>query len=427
MLRCTRSSALVFGLLVSAAVPALAQTGTPAGEAPPAPATGGATDAAPVSDPNAAPAGTPPAAAVTPPAPSASTGPLKLEGKNANIKLGLLLQPQYSAVSSPAAGVSGYNQNLYLRRARILVGGTLFGKIDYFLDTDFANLFLATPVAGAMGAANTALKATPGMNIQDVFATFHAIGDELKVDVGYMLPPMAHNSLQGAGTLYSWDYFGLTYQHTNAFGASAPPVGRDVGVQLRGLVLNGMLEYRAGMFQGIRVPATATEIASRNFFRLTGRVQVNLLDAETGYFYAGSYLGAKRILSFGLSGDFQDNYKYFAVDGFTDQPLGPGILTAQLNFAYWNGGTTVALAKQSALMGEAGYNLPVQDFKVGPIVRFEHLWGSGAVADQTRFALGAAFWPYGHTSNLKLFYSRINVTGDNGVNQVNLQWQVYFF
>ena len=87
----------------------------------------------------------------------------------------------------------------------------------------------------------------------------------------------------------------------------------------------------------------------------------------------------------------------------------------------------MVLPKQSALMGEAGYNLPVQDFKVGPIVRFEHLWGSGAVADQTRFALGAAFWPYGHTSNLKLFYSRNHVTGENGVNQVNLQWQVYFF
>lgn len=431
MLRCIRSSALIFGLVVSAALPALAEPGT-AGESPAAeavPPTGTATDAAPVADPNAGAAA--PATAVAPAPATPSAGPLKLDGKNATIKLGLLLQPQYSSVSSPAAGVSGYNQNLYLRRARILLGGTLFGRIDYFMDTDFANLFLATPVAGAMGAANTALKATPGMNIQDVFATFRAIGDQLKVDAGYMLPPLAHNALQGAGTLYSWDYFALSFQHSNAFGASAGPVGRDAGVQLRGLLLNGMLEYRAGVFQGIRLPATATESASRNFFRVAGRVQINLLDAETGFFYAGSYLGAKRILSFGLSGDFQDHYNYFAVDGFTDQPLGPGILTAQVNLAHWSGGTTLTtLGKQTAVMGEAGYNLPVQDFKIGPIVRVEHLWGSTgvpAVADQTRFAIGAAFWPYGHTSNLKAFYSRVNVTGDNGVNQFNLQWQVYFF
>ena len=431
MHRCFPSAALVLGSLVSVSalsIPAHGQTGGSPGDQPPAdapPPTGTSTDAAPVSDAAAAPAA---AAAPTPPAPLGA-GPLKVEGRNAIIKVGLLMQPQYSAVSSPASAVSGYNQNLYLRRARVLLGGTVFGKIDFFFDTDFANLFLATPVAGAMGAPNTALKATPGMNIQDAFVTYRAITDVLKVDVGYMLPPLAHNALQGAGTLYGWDYFAYTFQHSGAFGSSANPVGRDVGAQLRGLALNGLIEGRLGLFQGLRDPATATESASRNFFRVTARLQLNLFDPETGFFYAGSYLGAKRVLSFGASGDLQDHYRYFALDGFTDLSLGPGLFTAQINYAYWNGGATLpTLLKESALMGEAGYTFTLQELKVGPIVRLEHLWGSGTLANQTRYAIGAAFWPYGHNSNLKLFYSRIdNAAPERGVNQFNLQWQVYFF
>ena len=64
-------------------------------------------------------------------------------------------------------------------------------------------------------------------------------------------------------------------------------------------------------------------------FRAAGRVQVNLMDPETGFFYAGTYLGTKKILSIGASFDFQDAqdqtaYKYFAGDVFVDHAVRPG-------------------------------------------------------------------------------------------------------
>jgi hypothetical protein len=363
------------------------------------------------------------------PAPSGFT-PFKILGSNgSSIRLGVLFQPQYQAVNSAESALTGYSQNLYIRRTRILVGGTLFGNIEYFLDTDYPNLFLGNAVAGNAMAmpptAATTAKATPGMNIQDAFVTYKPMGDVFKVDAGYMLPPMAHNALQGAGTLYSWDYYSYTFQHNNVFGASATPVGRDLGVQVRGLVVDGHLEYRAGLFQGLRDGATATQVGSRNFFRATARVQINFLDAEPGFFYAGTYLGAKKILSVGGSVDIQDKYKYFGGDAFLDMPAGPGVATAQVNVSHWDGDGFVELAKQTAIMGEAGYN--IAGVQINPIARAEHLSGTG-LATATRYGGGLAYWAYGHNSNVKLFVMRIDTTGAGRVvNQLNLQWQVYLF
>jgi len=378
-----------------------------------------------------------PMAPAAPPAAAPSASFKNDIGNGSTLKVGLLIQPQFQSLGSNA--LDGNSYNLFIRRTRLLVSGTLFGAFEYFFDTDYPNLFLATNEGPTATANATTTKATPGMNIQDAFITWKALGDMVKVDAGYMLPPMAHNAVQGAGTLYSWDYFAFTFLSTanTLLGSSASPVGRDLGVQLRGLLLDGHIEYRLGLFQGVRNPETpsamgdaATTVGSNNFFRATGRIQINLLDAEPGFFYAGTYLGKKKILSLGLSGDTQSSYHYLAGDVFADLPLGPGVFTAQVDVAYWTGGTFIALAKETAVMGEAGYNFDA--VHVSPIVRLEHLWGGTSPgmttsADQTRAGGGLAFWPYGHTSNLKAFYMRDTVAGTaHAANQFNLQWQLYF-
>jgi hypothetical protein len=370
--------------------------------------------AAPTPEATAAPA-TPPAA------PSFRVD----AAKESTLRIGLLLQPQFQSVSS--ATLDKYSSNLYLRRVRLLVGGTLFGTFDYFVDTDYPNLFLPSTVAGAGGAGATYPKNTPGMNIQDAFGTWRVLQDRVKIDVGYLLPPFLHNSLQGATTLYSWDYFSYAFLQGNVFGSSGNPTGRDVGVQARGLLLDGHLEYRAGLFQGLREAPTATEVGARNFFRFAARVQVNLLDAEPGFFYQGTYFGKRKILSIGAAVDIQDSYKFFGGDVFVDYPVDPiGVVTAQLDVGHWNGGTLIAaLPKETAVMGEAGFIFALA--QLGPVLRFEHLSITGG-NNQTRYVAGAAYWPYGHNSNVKAFYSRFHEVGAaRDLNQFNLQWQLYFF
>ncbi len=420
-----RSSVVVlFGLVLNASVAFAEEPTAPAEpEAPGAPAA----EATPASVPVVAPQPPPAPPVVSEPSlvpPSAS--PLRIEGPNGtSIRIGLLLQPQLQAVNSPT--LSGYSKNMYLRRTRILLGGTLLDKIEYFVDTDYPNLFLDSNTGTA--TAPDYLKNTTGMNVQDAFVTFKAVGNMLKVDVGYMLPAMAHNALQGAGTLYGFDYYTYSFVHSapGVFGTAGSSVGRDVGAQLRGLLVDGHIEYRLGIFQGLRENRTDTQMEARNFFRVTGRVQINFLDPEPGFFYAGTYLGAKKVASIGGSYDFQDKYKYFAADGILDLPAGPGVATAQVNLAHWDGGTFIPeMVKQTALMGEAGYT--VAAVRLSPIVHVERRWGSGDVPDETRIGGGLAFWPYGHTSNVKAFYTHVKTTGEaNGYNQFNLQWQVFFF
>jgi hypothetical protein len=390
--------------------------------------------APPPAPPPPAPAATP--AGMVPPA----VTPFKIENSTGTLRIGLLAQPQFQMLGAPNADSNNFN--LYVRRIRLIVAGSLFNRFEYFFDTDYPNLFLSGPGAPGAMVVVAVPKNTPGMNVQDAFVTYKAVGDMFKLDVGYMLPPLAHNAVQGATTLYSWDYFQNTFLSTNSFGSQNPPgpVGRDAGVQARGLVVDGHLEYRVGLFQGFRNPPQAppaNNVGGRNMFRFAARVQINLLDPETGFFYAGTYLGAKRILSFGASFDhqqddgFSNGYTYWDVDGFADMPLGAGVFTAQIDMAHWHGGTFLpapGLPPQYAFMSEIGYRFnPVF---ISPIFRFEDHWFSGAGTTEMRFAPGVAFWPFGHNSNLKLFYTRIHLSsqppGDHDYNQINLQWQVFF-
>jgi hypothetical protein len=443
----SRLKSVLFGAIGSFTLASLAQA-QPAPEPAPAaepPAAAEPPPAAEITPPPAAPPPAadppplatpePPPAALAPnPPPAGATAPtaFKIEAANgSSLKLGVLLQPQFSAVGDFTR--DSMAMNLFIRRTRILIGGSLFGTVEYFLDTDYPNLFLANS-SPTPPTAESSPKNTPGMNIQDAFLTYKAVGDAFKIDAGYMLPPMSHNAVQGAGTLYSWDYFAGTFQHSTAFGSSGNPVGRDAGLQLRGLVLDNHLEYRVGLFQGLRDGQTADEVGANNMFRTTGRLQVNVFDAETGFFYAGSYLGSKTVLSFGAAFDIQDDYKYFAGDAFADLPVGGNVVTAQVNVAHWDGGDFLTtLPKQTLIAGEAGFH--ISDLHLAPILRFEKLMYAdgedGAPPpplDPTRLGIGLAYFPSGHNLNIKAFYTHNTIEdGDHAAKQFNLQGQLYVF
>lgn len=379
-----------------------------------------------------------PAASAAPAAPKMPPGaasPAKIETPNSSFKLGVLLQPQFESAGVANTGMvgdgvvqRGMSNNFFVRRVRLLFGGTLFEDLEFFVDTDYPDLFKAVP--GGTPENPTYLKNTPGMNVQDAQGTLKLAGDALKVDAGYMLPPLSHNALQSAASLYSWDYFANSFRHNTSFGSSGNPVGRDLGVQLRGLLADGLVEYRAGLFQGLREAPTATEVGSQNSFRVAARLQLNLLDAEAGFFYGGTYLGTKRIASLGVSYDFQDSYKHISGDAFLDMEVGQGVLTAQVNVVHWNGNEwIVSLPEQTAVMGEAGYLFYAA--RLSPIVRYERRWvttPTAVVPDETRIGGGVAFWPYAHNFNLKAFYTRVEPEpAEQAFNQINVQAQFFLF
>ena len=146
-------------------------------------------------------------------------------------------------------------------------------------------------------------------------------------------------------------------------------------------------------------------------------------------FDAVTYLGTQKIFSLGVSYAFQDSYTHVSGDGFLDLPLGPGVLTAQLNAVYWNGDDWVPLLEQTALMGEAGYLIDA--IHLSPIVRFENRWVDGETAgspDETRMGGGLAFWPFGHNFNLKAFFMHIEPSpAAHAYDAFNLQAQFFVY
>jgi hypothetical protein len=288
---------------------------------------------------------------------------------------------------------------------------------EYFIDTDFADLFKAS--------GEESIKNGPGISVKDFFSTYKVFGEALMIDGGLMLPPLSRNSLQGAPFLNGLDFFAGTYLHAGAFRSSSNSFARDVGLQARGIVPGGRLEYRAGVFQGRRRPPDDDDAAASNGFRVAARVQLNLLDPEKVYFLRGTWLGEKRLLSFAGSFDFQHSgagsYLSWSFDALLD---GDGV-TAQLEYLYRDGGSLVDLPVQRAWIAEAGYRIP--GLNTSPIGRFERRAGPDAYTDETLIGGGLSLWAFGHNGNLKIFYIRGLRDGGPGYDQFKAQWQVFYF
>jgi hypothetical protein len=323
-----------------------------------------------------------------------------------NLKLGVLGQFQADTIDNP--GTEPNTNNLFIRRLRLLFGGQVAKNVSFFVETDAPNL--GKTLAGGKNIQ-------PSLILQDAYAEFR-VTDAFMLDAGLMFIPFSRNSLQSAATLLPIDY------GTNTFNQSAPTestTGRDTGFQARGYFVGNRLEYRIGAFQGVR------DAISDNAFRYAGRVQYNALDAESGFFYTGTYLGKKKILAVGAAFDAQKDYHAYDADAFFDYPLGPGAITAQFDYNRFDGGDTLTtLPKQNDILLEAGYL--IRDLKLTPVLQFAHrnITG-GAVGDEKRTAVGANYWWAGHNVNVKALYTRIAPSGLGKQNEFTVQLQVFYF
>jgi hypothetical protein len=323
-----------------------------------------------------------------------------------NFKLGLLGQFQAESIEDP--GADSQINNLFVRRLRLMFGGQVTKNVTFFVETDTPNL----------GKTLAAGKDLPGaMIIQDAYAEFK-VTDAFAVDAGLMFIPFSRNYLQSAASLLPIDYGAYTYTQS---GPTQSSTGRDTGVQAKGYVLNNHLEYRIGAFQGLR------DARSHRAFRYAGRVQYNVLDPEVGFFYTGSYLGKKKIVSVGGAFDVQDDYHGYDLDVFVDHPLGSGALTGQIDYNWFGGGTTLpALPGQHDVLFELGYLIAAT--KLTPFVQIAHRNAveSGA-ADETRTSVGISYWWAGHNANIKAAYGRIAPAGAAVQNAFTIQLQAFYF
>jgi hypothetical protein len=323
-----------------------------------------------------------------------------------NFTLGVLGQFQAETIDNPEP--ESNTSNLFVRRLRLLFGGQVAKQVTFFIETDAPNLGRTLPAGKNI---------QPAVIVQDAFASFKAV-DALTLDAGLMFVPFSRNSLQSAATLLPIDYGAYT------FSQSAPTqsaTGRDTGFQARGYVLSNHLEYRLGVFQGMRGPE------STNSVRCVARVQYNMLDTETGFFYTGTYLGRRRVVAAGVAFDRQSDFAAYAADTFIDYPVGPGAITARLDYSHFDGGDTFAtLPEQDDVLVEAGYW--VRRLMITPVLQWQRRnTASQPGGDETRTSIGANYWWAAHNASLKAAYTRIAPSGAARQHAFTIQLQMFYF
>jgi hypothetical protein len=136
---------------------------------------------------------------------------------NISLRFGTLIQAW--ADSAQDATTKGYAENLFMRRMRILIGGTLSPTVSFFFETDNPNLGKAPKNLGG------------GFITQDAFVEWKPRSSAFILDAGLMLPPLCRNCLESAATLLSLDYGSWSFVESAATQSS---VGRDTGFQAKG-------------------------------------------------------------------------------------------------------------------------------------------------------------------------------------------------
>ncbi len=334
-----------------------------------------------------------------------------------------LFQPQLQFTEDDAPDKTSWGKDAFLRRTRVILSGALTDRVTIFVDTDIPNFGKGGNFSGSM-------------YIQDAYLDVLLLKDsglvnQLHLAGGLILLPFSHNDRQSAATLNTLDY----HVADILFPAASQKVWRDTGIEARGLFWNNRIDVRLGVFRGIRGSAAdANPVNPKDSPRFTGRAQFNVFDAEDAFFYGGTYLGAKKILSFGAGFDAMTGWDALTLDAFLDYPLRADLeAVAQANYFRYRPGTgptALDAANGDGFDVEAGLRWK----SLEPVISFEMFDPKDQAlrpADYARnWRFGLNWWVKGHTLNLKAEYARLGTKDSLGTSksrgQVTVQAQVFY-
>lgn len=315
-----------------------------------------------------------------------------------------------------------------VRRARLLIKTQLQDNLTFFIQTE---------------AAEDGERTGSDMRVIDSWVNYQ-FDNWLQLYAGQHMAPASRQSLTASNKMMAidrpgnntknltWGARSLSTFSTSTFGPSNDSAitgrnaVRDVGMSLFGAgeLSDGVhLKYYAGMFDGVQKSS-----AAEDNLRYTARVQLNLMDDESGFWNSSTYLGKKKTVGLGLSYDMQDkvqdatltnedtgllvgdgDYTYWSVDAFADLPLGPGALTLEAAYSELDLGSATQQSVQSQGNGwylQTGFYIN----KWQPWVEFE-AWDSDSntgVGSYDMARIGVNYYIQGHNANFKLGLEKLN-------------------
>ena len=357
----------------------------------------------------------------------------KLEiDENTNADISFWTQGWYQFVEDGKNGTDNLN-DFMARRAYLCLKGQITDSISFFAH-------IASDRVGQDGLDNSSLGLGSGVAWRDLWITYK-VSDSLMIQPGRMYVPLTRSfGTTSTKALLTVDLpFFQGGVRGNIF--YAQKVGRDDGVMIWGNPLDGLLQYRVMVSEGVEGSGNPEDN-----LRFVGRLSLNLLEPETGFYNMGTYLGKKKVLAFGVGMDSQqdltvagqtnqDNFVY-TVDAFFDHPVGNGAITVEASYINISNCTQTHNFSELAAGDDAqiwyinaGYLLPgsIGSGHLQPYFRYET--GDVDKKERTTFISGGLnYYLKGHNAKLTLDYTKADQDGDalDDKSLITLQFTVGF-
>ena len=281
-----------------------------------------------------------------------------------------------------AAAPKAWSKGFAIHRARVLLSGALSPRGSFFIETELPS---------TIGTINS--DGTKNVKVSQILLDAqyqYVFANSFQLIAGKQLVSNNRNGLQAAGSLLTGDFSPSQYRY-NMFEDSPlqGDFGRDLGVNVRGFLFQDRLEYRIGAFTG-------RMLDGKDPLRYVGRVAFNFLEKDPDYYYTGTSLGTRKLLTWGVGFDTQSNYQNYSSDVFFDYPLGyQGAISLNAAFQYMTGGTSngkysfaTSIPQQTVQFVELGYYF--KQIRLQPWIKYERIEVS-AKSDQTGGVLPTDF------------------------------------
>ena len=201
------------------------------------------------------------------------------------VKVGFGVRTSFQGFENGAESNGGRTRDFSLDNARIFLSGKINDKITAYLHTDISN---------AQGHADLdGLGDLDELHILDA-AIDYQISDNVAVKFGRFLPSTDRSNLSGPFFLNAWEFPFVQYSN----GYYDIFQGRDDGVSLYGERGEDVqVKWSLGLFEGYDTAG----VGGDDRLWMVGRVVLNFLDPEEGYFNSSTYYGEKDIAALGFS------------------------------------------------------------------------------------------------------------------------------
>ena len=341
---------------------------------------------------------------------SPARGQIVVKSEDTTFRFGVLGQ-LWADWTQDSSGAQGYQQNFYLRRARLVVAGDIGKDISFFFETDDPKLGI-TPknLAG-------------GFIIQDALMEWKP-SDRFQVGGGLFIVPFTRNGLQSAASFITIDMSPVvTVSNTTTQSSGL----RDMGFQFKGFFYNDRFQYRLAAFDGQR------DSNGHNSLRTAAYFQYDFFDREKGYLFAGTGLGKMKILAVDAGLDKQGSYRGYSANAAAAIPVrGGDEVAGQFQYVHYDGRDKfTAIADQNDFMAEAAYY--TKKVKVQPFVKCERqafVAAANASKDVNRFGAGANYYIKGQNLKWTAQYLRAlpqNASPLKPANEFTAQLQLMYF